>query len=149
MLVLAACSTGDSRGPVAVAVFDLEDLSSPDRRLTDVGGILAGQIMARLDASREYQVVDRQDLLKVLEELRLGSSDLADAQTRLRLGRIIGAKQMIFGAFQAVGPMARVDLRLVDVASGKIMQTGSGIAPAADLNGWLQASDQAAAELFK
>jgi curli biogenesis system outer membrane secretion channel CsgG len=67
----------------------------------------------------------------------------------LRLGRIIGAEQMVFGAFQMVGAVQRVDLRLVDVSTGRILRTASGTAGAADLNGWLQATDQAAAELLK
>ncbi|MFZ1987296.1 MAG: hypothetical protein WAU91_22995, partial [Desulfatitalea sp.] len=83
-----------------------------------------------------------------IEELHLGSSDLADPETRLRLGRIIGAQQMIFGAFQVIGKQLRLDLRRVDVASGKILKTASGTATAADLNEWLRAADEAAAALM-
>lgn len=148
-MLVAACSAAHPPRPAAVAVWDLEDLNPVDRRQPEAGELLAGQVMARLDASRRYQVVEREYLVKVLEELHLGSAALADAQTRLRLGRIIGARQMVFGAFQTIGPLPRVDLRLVDVASGKILQTASGMAAVADINGWLQAADRAAAELVK
>ena len=132
---------------MVLAVWDLEALSPLETPNPHLGRMLAGQIMVHLDASRRYKAVDRENLLKVLEELQLGSSELADSRTRLRLGHIIGAEQMIFGAFQMVGRLQRVDLRLVDVASGKILRTASGMADSSDLNGWLQAADQAAAEL--
>jgi hypothetical protein len=144
-----ACAAGRPPGPTVVAVWDLEELGPLEVPSPHLGNLLAGQIMARLDASQGYRVVERESLLKVLEELQLGSSELADSRTRLRLGNLLGAGHMIFGAFQGIGRVQRVDLRLVDVASGKILRTGSGTAVSSDLNGWLQAADQAAAELIK
>jgi curli biogenesis system outer membrane secretion channel CsgG len=114
-----------------------------------MGEVLAGQIAARLGQAGRYKVVERQQLIKALEELNIGSSELADAQTRLRLGGMLGARQMVFGAFQAVGPMLRLDLRRVDVASGRILSTATATANIQDISGWLQAADQAAAELIQ
>ena len=152
LLLLAACAAGSTPGagqPIAIAVWDLEDLSALPAGLPGMGEMLAVQIAARLGGSDHYQVVERQQLVKVMEELHLGSSDLADPHTRLKLGRIIGAHQMVFGAFQTVGSLVRLDLRRVDVASGRILQTATTSAPAADMGGWLRAADQAAEELLR
>jgi hypothetical protein len=146
---LSACASGNPPAVPIVAVWDLEELSSLQAPSPHLGNLLAGQILSHLDAGGKYRVVDRNNLVKVLEELQLGSSELADPATRLRLGRILGAEQMVFGAFQMFGRMQRVDLRLVDVASGKIIQTASGTSDTADMNGWLKAADQAAAELLR
>ncbi len=146
---LMGCS-GSGRvtsGPVTVAVWDLQDLSPVAHGRDGMGEILANQMAARLDEAPSYQMVERKDLLRVLEELHLGSSDLSDASTRLKLGRILGAQQMVFGAFQVVGPAVRLDVRRVDVTSGKILKTATSTAETDGLNGWLAAADQVAAEL--
>lgn len=151
-LILAACAGGAAHmtdRPVAIAVWDLEDLSPVAHGQADMGEMLAGQIAARLDEAPAYQLVERQQLLKAMAELQLGSSELADPQTQLKLGRIIGARQMVFGAYQAVGGTLRIDLRRVEVSSGKVLKTATAEAAVKDLGGWLQAADQAAGELVR
>lgn len=151
-LILAACAGGAAHmtdHPVAIAVWDLEDLSPVTHGQAGMGEMLAGQIAARLDEAPAYQLLERQQLLKAMEELRLGSSELADPQTQLKLGRIIGARQMVFGAYQAVGGTLRIDLRRVEVASGKVLKTATAEAAVKDLGGWLRAADQAAGELVR
>ncbi len=133
---------------MALAVWDLEDLSPMEHGLVGMGEILSGQVMAGLAQNPAFQMVERQQLLKAIEELHLASSDLADPETRLRLGRIIGARQMVFGAFQVIGPNLRLDLRRVDVASGRILKTSSATAAAADLNLCLSAAEDAATALI-
>jgi curli biogenesis system outer membrane secretion channel CsgG len=135
-------------GPVSVAVWDFEDLSPIGHGQQAMGELLSGQVAASLDTTGAYQVVERQELLRVIEELHLGSSQLADAETRLRLGRIIGARQMVFGAFQVIGSSMRLDVRRVDVASGKVLKTANHTAASDDISAWLDAAQQAAATLI-
>jgi TolB-like protein len=151
MLVLACAGAGPTEPPQpeTLAIWDLEDLSVSPRAHAGMGELLAGQIASRLGQTGQYKVVERQQLIKALEELHIGSSELADAQTRLRLGGMLGARQMVFGAFQAVGPMLRLDLRLVDVASGRILSTATATANIQDIGGWLQAAERAAGDLVQ
>jgi hypothetical protein len=151
-LFLAACAGSQPmtpQPPISLAVWDLEDLSPAGHGQTGMQTLLTGQIAARLGENPAYQLVERQQLLKAIEELHLGSSALADPQTRLKLGRLIGAQQMVFGAFQAIGGTLRMDLRRVDVASGKILKTAIGEAAVKDMSNWFQVADQAAEELIK
>jgi len=148
LMACAGSSQPADEGPVSLAVWDLEDLSPMARGQVGMGEILSGQITSRFGQSTSFQMVERQQLLKAIEELHLGSSDLADPETRLRLGRLIGARQMVFGAFQVIGASVRLDLRRVDVASSKIVKTASATAATADLNQWLSAADEAAVALM-
>ncbi len=147
---LQACSgtAGHSAGPVSVAVLDFEDLSPIGHGQDGMGELLAAQIAARLDETGTYRVVERSELLRIMEELHVGSSQLTDDDTRLRLGRIIGAGEMVFGAFQVIGRTMRLDIRCVDVTSGKILKTAQSMAAADRVSTWLDAADQAAAELL-
>lgn len=132
----------------AVAVWDLEDLSVSPALFADMAGMLSGQIIETVKQKSRHQVIERQRLLMVLEEQNIGSSSLADESVKLRLGKLAGARLMIFGAYQVVGKTMRVDMRLVDVETGKILKTSEKTAGAMDLNGWLSAASNAAEELF-
>jgi len=148
LMACAGSSQPAAEGPISLAVWDLEDLSPMAHGQAGMGEILSAQITARFAQNTSFQMVERQQLLKAIEELHVGSSDLAAPDTRLRLGQLIGARQMVFGAFQVIGPSLRLDLRRVDVASGKILKTASDTAASADLNQWLSAADEAAVALM-
>lgn len=131
-----------------VAVWDLENLSYDPGMYPDMGAMLAGRIIEALGQHGDCRVVERQRLTAILEELNLGSSDLADEAVRLRIGRLSGARQMIFGGYQTAGDAVRIDLRLVDVETGRIVGTAQETAQAGDLAGWMDAAALAAGELF-
>ena len=150
-ITLCACATtgGDSGGPISVAVWNPEAFGPMTATQKAMGEILAARILDQYSQSARYEVVERESLLKVLEEQHLGSSELADDQTRLKLGRIIGCRQMIFGAYQVIGNVMRLDIRSVDVSSGKVLKTAVGTMPADAVNSWLDAADQAARGLMR
>jgi len=148
-LGLGACAgAGNIQEPVGIAVWDLENLGAVTQADGSMGTFLATQIAAHFETVSGYRVVERQELLKALEELNLGSSQLADRNTRLKLGAIIGAKQMVFGAYQKFGDALRVDVRLVDVASGKILKTASAVSSGTGSSALLDAADKAAQGLL-
>lgn len=152
VFLLCACAsggTGSGDTVVPIAVWDVESLNPAGNAQTGMVEIFTGQIMARLGENKSYQVVERQQLLKAMEELSIGSSELADPGTRLKLGRLLGAKQMVFGAFQQIGGQVRLDLRRVDVSTGKILKTANAMAAAGDINSWITAADQLAKSLVE
>lgn len=83
--------------------------------------ILPEALLARLTQVPGLRVVERVKLREILEEQKLASSELAEQESRLRLGRILGARRMVFGDFVALGPMLRVDVRLVDTATSQVL----------------------------
>lgn len=136
------------RQPSAVAVWDLENLNPGETIGADMGELLASEVIETLKETTKYQIVERQRLILALEELNLGSSSLADEATRLKIGRIVGARFMVFGGYFVLGDMMRLDLRLVEVESGTIVEAAEKTTAAGDLNGWLKITRQAAKELI-
>ena len=143
-----ATTTDTQTGPATIAVWDLEDLNYDESSRPDLGQILSSGVMETIRDKESYQVLERQQLLLVLEELNLGSSDLADENTRLRIGKIAGANQMVFGAYQVLGDTMRIDLRLVDVSTGKIVRAAQKTTMDSGISAWLDAARNAALELF-
>lgn len=109
---------------------------------------LGDEISRQLVQSNRFNVVDRQHLQSVLKEQRLGASGLVDEETAPELGRLVGASVLIFGRIQEDAYQEeqssdepyktkkgkvkvrkhrngayrlRLNLKLVDVQSGKIL----------------------------
>lgn len=131
-----------------IAVWDLDNLSTFDGTRPDLGGLLAAEVIETLMHKGRYSVVERERLLLALEELHLGTTSLVDESARLALGRIVGAQLMVFGGYQIIEKMMRVDLRMVEVESGKVLKAVQKTTSATDLSGWLHAVSEAAAELL-
>jgi curli biogenesis system outer membrane secretion channel CsgG len=131
-----------------IAVWDLEDLSCNTSTLPDLKQMLSAEIMETIRGKSSYDLVERQRLLLILEELNLGSSDLADENTRLKIGKMVGATQMVFGAYQVIDDTMRLDLRLVEVSTGRIVKASQKTTSSSDIKGWLNAARSAAGELL-
>lgn len=152
--LLAACAAGcattgaQQTGPVTVAVFDVENLSADDSIGDDLGELLSSEIIGRLSGKPGVQVIERQKLIAVLQELKLGSSQLADESVRLSIGRMLGARQMVFGSYMVAGGTMRLDLRLVDVETGRVLRTAKRTVSAGRMDQWVNAAGEAADSLM-
>ncbi len=150
LLILCGCAAQQpqiQQGKV-IAIWDIEDLSPAGSPFPDMGELLSAGVIQTFKETDTYTVVERQRLLLALEELNLGTTEIADESTRLRLGKLIGAKFMVFGAYIVIENTMRLDLRLVSVETGAILKTASRVIPAGDLAVWLENTRDAAEELL-
>ena len=133
-------------GGLTVAVWDLDDLTPASTVRPHLGEIFSGQIIETLKKKGDYTVVERERLILALEELRLGTTKVVDETTRLKLGRMIGARFMVFGGYQIIGNQMRIDLRMVEVETGKIRKAVQKTTSGTDLSHWMDAARKAAEE---
>ena len=150
VLSFASCATRTDvyEKGAAVAVWDLENLSPLNIPQPDLGELLSVEVIQTLKEKGPWTVVERERLLLALEELGLGSATLADEATRLRLGRLVGARLMVFGGYQVIHREMRLDLRLVEVETGKVLKAAEKTTSAGNLSGWLEAARDATVELL-
>lgn len=149
--MVAGCATAPvsvPAGPPALAVWTLEDLSLPGTTGADLAELLTARVMETVEATGGYALVERERLLAILQELNLGSSDLADEAAGLRIGRLAGARLMLFGAYQTVASQMRLDLRLVEVETGRVLNTAQQTVSAGNLSAWLHAAAAATRDLL-
>ena len=131
----------------AVAVWDLENMTPGKSSLPDLGELLSSRIIQTINNSGDYIVVEREKLYLSLEELNLGSTALVDDSTRLRIGAMVGARLMIFGGYQVIGDVMRIDLRVIEVETGRFIKAGQKTTSAADLSTCLLAVEELTREL--
>ncbi|MGH8580267.1 MAG: CsgG/HfaB family protein [Gammaproteobacteria bacterium] len=102
--------------PVALAVWSFENNSLIAGEDVDhFQQTLPDLLLADLSRYPALQIVERQNLVKALEEQKLGGGELVAEEDRLKLGGIVGASAMVFGSYVVVDDQIRIDIRLVEV----------------------------------
>lgn len=116
-----AAQTQPAAALPAVVVWDFDNQSPVPGAGEFLRRALPENLTAQLLRVPGLPVVERQRLRDVLAEQKLAASELADADTRLRLGRIVGAARMVFGGFFVLGEQVQVHVRVVETASSRVL----------------------------
>ena len=137
--LITMASTGASRAAkpaskpikptVAVLYFDYGG-KKPDLEPLREG--LAQMLITDLADLPEIHVVERARLKAVLEEHDLRKSGKVDAASAARVGKLLGAHELVLGSFFDLGGSLRVDARVVEVETGKVVRSVGVNGPAAD-----------------
>jgi len=123
-----------------VAVADLQNMTdNPEFASLKVDG-LTGSLIHELHETRCFRVVERQRLMAMLEEMKLGMTGLLDPKKTKEVGRMLGVDAILFvnlasvrynsdvnTAFIAKSETEKIDVtldaRLVTVETGEILAT--------------------------
>lgn len=106
--------------PIAVSVLGFQDMSGSLGGRVGMDALL-GQELARELKTRHVTVVDRTLIDKVLAELKLGASNLADPDTQLRLGRLTAARLIAVGKIFHLNGKDHVSFRLIDTETSQVV----------------------------
>ena len=111
-----------------IAVMPFENGGSYGRDKEDFEGLQVGipaMIMSELSRNASARVVDRSDIQRLLNEQNLTTQGRVDAATAARIGKLVGARYMIMGAFIDHYGKMRIDTRIVDVETSEILKVVS------------------------
>ncbi|MGI6477936.1 MAG: CsgG/HfaB family protein [Salinivirgaceae bacterium] len=81
--------------------ISIGDITNAYGRVDQHSKDLVDELTSKLFESKSFDVLDRQNLNKILKEQELGQSGLVDEETAAELGKIIGSAVMVFGRIQA------------------------------------------------
>ncbi len=109
---------------LALSVLPFQDLTLPGSTgRVGLEALLQQEVIRELQA-RGYTMVERRLLDKVLAEVKLGSSELADQDTQIRLGKVLAARLMISGALSPQGsgahPAVGATVRAIDTETTQL-----------------------------
>jgi curli biogenesis system outer membrane secretion channel CsgG len=112
-----------------------------------LGGAASDILITELVKSGKFIVVERDKMNKIMEEQKFQTQGLVDAQTAVKIGKILGLEAIVVGAVSQFGVKTEghdyllkqgkqqtaevtVDIRLIDVENGQIILAapGKGIA---------------------
>jgi len=108
--------TGNQKTTVAVAEF--VDL---DGRVTPFGKFLAEELVTRLYKTKKLKVIERQRLDKVITEQKLNLTEIIEASSAKRIGRILGVDAIVAGTISELGNNFRINARIINTETGELL----------------------------
>ncbi|HXH62714.1 MAG TPA: tetratricopeptide repeat protein, partial [Gemmatimonadales bacterium] len=87
---------------------------------------LAALVVTDLGRVRDLQLVERERLQALLDEMKLSDNGRVDPSTGARSGRLVGAASVVQGQFDVTPTQVRVDASVVRAADAQVAATGSG-----------------------
>lgn len=118
LLAALAALPAAAKVPVVVLYFDN---NTPGRENDVLSKGLADMLITDLSGSETLEVVEREKLESLVGELQLQRSKYFDARTAQKVGKMVGARYAVTGAFTAWEPELRLDVRLLEVESAKVV----------------------------
>ena len=109
-----------ARPTVAVLYFDY---TGKDDDLAVLRKGLAQMLISDLSAIDAIALVERDRLQEVLAELKLQQSKKFDPKTAGRIGKLLGARFMVLGGYFAIMGTLRIDARVVEVETGRVIKS--------------------------
>jgi len=109
-------------GPMTVAVLYFDN-NTALREYDVLQKGMADMLITDLMASDQLAIVEREKLDAVIGEIKMQRSKFFDPATAVKLGKIVGAGYAITGAFTGFDPEVRIDVRMIDVQTGKVVIT--------------------------
>lgn len=107
-----------------LAVLAFEN-NTGDPRYDPFGRGIAHMMTTDLSAVPTLQLVEREQLQALVDELDLQQTEYFDEDTALQVGRFVGAEHVIVGSIAAVDPEIRLDTRVVRVETAEVVQAES------------------------
>ncbi|MGA1870927.1 MAG: tetratricopeptide repeat protein [bacterium] len=107
--------------PMILSFIDFQETGGLSQR-DGFSLILITELANHLNSSGRLRIVERYLMERLLEELNLGSSDLADPETALKLGRVLAAKLIGTGSLYHLPNETLLSLRLIDSETSAIVK---------------------------
>lgn len=126
-LLLLFCTAGivsqTKNGNSAVAVLDFQKTGSITN---DDVQTLSNRFRAMLFQTKTFNVVERQKMKEILTEQEFILSDECSTnECAVQVGQLLGVEYMIAGDIGLIGDTYTIDLRMIDVSTGQLVQTHS------------------------
>lgn len=105
---------------LSIAIMPFENNSLSDK-LDSLGQWLADVLITDLSHVQGLNIIERENIDKVLNEMKLGMAGLVEKKKAIKIGKMLGAELMVLGTFMEMADNLRTDVHLVDVDTGVLI----------------------------
>jgi len=106
----------DSGTPVSLVPFQTENAA-----LKANAEYFTSQMLLSLTTNKRFKLVERSDMQKLMEELKLQKSGIIDEEKAVRLGKLIGAKILITGKLHTRQGNYEAFIKMLRVETGEVL----------------------------
>ena len=121
----AADQQQDTRPGIAVLDFDVSSAMTDHESFDALGRGLAAMTLTELTANPAIRVVERTQLQQILQEQNLGHEGRVDPGTLSRIGKIVGARYMVYGNLIDIAGNLRLDIHIFNTETSEILKAES------------------------
>lgn len=107
----------------AISILYFEN-SSVDKK-DSFSKALTEMVISSLSEIEEIQIIEREKMNNVVDEMRLGMTGLVDERSAPKIGNILGAKYIVSGNLLIAGNAINVSYKLTEVETAKIIGGGN------------------------
>ncbi len=109
------------QGKKRIAVLDLQG-----QGITAIeANTLTGRLRSKLVNTNAFHVLEREQMDQVLSEQGFQQSGCVSDECLVEIGQLIGVQEMVGGTIGKIGETYTLDLRIIDVTTGRIIKTVS------------------------
>jgi TolB-like protein len=101
-----------------IAIADFVDLNGNS---SDFGKFLAEELATRFYKTKKLKVIERQRLDKVIAEQKLSLTEIIEASSAKRIGRILGVDAIVAGTISDLGSNFRINARIINTETGELL----------------------------
>ena len=136
-----------TRRPRRVAIVPFQNqLPNTDTDWISVG--VAETLATKLAELPGLSTVERTRISKVIKDHKLRAA-LGEIRTAVKIGKLVGAERVLVGSYAKKGTNIQFNVRVVDVATGVVLNSASVVRPEAKMFDALYALAEAVIESFK
>ncbi len=122
LLIFLVCIAGFAGAERILSVLYFENTTnSKDFNWLSKG--LADMLITDITGVPEVTVVERENIEKILKEQERSLNDLYDESSAVAIGKLLNANELIYGSFIIHENSIRIDAKLVEVGTAKIIKT--------------------------
>lgn len=121
LMTLASAMTSAQEKKITVAVLEFQSTGDLEKKEVST---LSNRFRGMLVKTKAFEVLEREKMNEVLKSQDFNMSDACNtAECAVQVGQLLGVEAMIAGDVGKIGETYTIDLRMIDVQTGKIMQT--------------------------
>ena len=105
-----------AQSQTTIAVLDLESLGIDPSETS----VLSNRLRSLLVNLGDYKVVERSRMEEILKEQGLQQSGCTSDECVVEVGKLLGVQKMLAGSFGKFGNVYTLELRIIDIQTGKI-----------------------------
>jgi len=107
-----------------LAVMQFEEMSK-EAREKKIGFGASELIETRLSQTKLFNIIERDKIEVVIDEIALGMTGLVDDASAAKAGKLLGADIVVLGSVSELGDFFNLNVRMVEVETGKILTSAT------------------------
>jgi hypothetical protein len=92
---------------------------------TQEASVLTNRLSTYLVQAGVYRIIERGQMKQILEEQDFQMTGCTSDECAVEIGQLLGAQLILAGSFGKIGSTYTIDMRIIDVTTGGIIQTAS------------------------